>query len=247
MMPSSTSAAKPCKLCHHARQLRKSHIIPECLYRPVYDAKHRALHFQLGDARPRLAQLGLTERLLCDDCEQAFGRLERPLCAAIRAHRFLPARLPTGRITLDNLDYSGLKLFALSVVWRASVSSLYACAQVSLGPHENVIRQMLLTGDAGPWDRYPVYGLVLRVPDEPRPATNFIMPPCRTRKFGVRTYVFAAAGCAWHVVVSSHDPNDKRFHTIALGTSGRLVMDVVPITDYDPLRRFMRARGTTGR
>ena len=31
----------PCALCHEERDIRNSHIIPEFLYEPLYDEKHR--------------------------------------------------------------------------------------------------------------------------------------------------------------------------------------------------------------
>ena len=45
--------------------------------------------------------------------------------------------------------YDQLKLFVLSVLWRASVSGQPYFAKVRLGPHEEPIRQALLAGDPG--------------------------------------------------------------------------------------------------
>lgn len=57
---------------------------------------------------------------------------------------------------LPDYDYSLLKLFALSVLWRAHCSKHAAFAKVQLGPHEKVIRQMLLGNDPGDPERYSV-------------------------------------------------------------------------------------------
>ena len=53
-------------------------------------------------------------------------------------------------------DYSLLKLFALSVLWRAHASSHHAFTKVQLGSHELTIRNLLLNNDPGSPDQYSV-------------------------------------------------------------------------------------------
>lgn len=54
-------------------------------------------------------------------------------------------------VHLTGLEYSPFKLFALSVLWRAGVSSLKDFEQVSLGPHEIKRTAELLRGSvSGP-------------------------------------------------------------------------------------------------
>ncbi len=57
---------------------------------------------------------------------------------------------------LPDYDYSLIKLFALSVLWRAHCSQHPAFAKVQLGPHESVVRQMLLANDPGSPKQYSV-------------------------------------------------------------------------------------------
>lgn len=57
---------------------------------------------------------------------------------------------------LNDYDYSQIKLFALSVLWRAHCSNHPAFSKVKLGPHEGVIRQMLLENDPGAPEQYSV-------------------------------------------------------------------------------------------
>jgi hypothetical protein len=53
-------------------------------------------------------------------------------------------------------DYVKLKLFFLSVLWRASVSSHHFFRKVNLGPHEFGIREALLSGDPHDTDWFAV-------------------------------------------------------------------------------------------
>ncbi len=59
-----------CRLCGAKVALRKSHLIPEWLYGPLYDEIHR---YQVINATPsnnrRLEQKGPCETLLCQTCE----------------------------------------------------------------------------------------------------------------------------------------------------------------------------------
>lgn len=57
---------------------------------------------------------------------------------------------------LQDYNYSLMKLFALSVLWRAHYSKHPAFSKVQLGPHESVIRQMLLAKDPGSPEQYSV-------------------------------------------------------------------------------------------
>ncbi len=57
---------------------------------------------------------------------------------------------------LATYNYSLLKIFALSILWRAHASSHPTFSKVRLGSHEPVIRNLLLNNDAGVPDQYSV-------------------------------------------------------------------------------------------
>ncbi|MET0049372.1 MAG: hypothetical protein ABW066_16470 [Sedimenticola sp.] len=86
---------------------------------------------------------------------------------------------------IPKYDYIKLKLFFLSVLWRASVSSQPFFRRVDLGPHEVTIRKALLDGDPGDSDWYAV--CLAKWTDHPDGAG--MMDPYRTRFFGLNYYV----------------------------------------------------------
>ena len=69
---------KRCALCQKESELKRSHIIPEFLYKAMYDDKHS---FHVLSSVPELpdsmVQKGLRELLLCGDCETHISCFER--------------------------------------------------------------------------------------------------------------------------------------------------------------------------
>lgn len=137
-----------CKLCKEQDEICQSHVIPEWGYEGVYDDKHRFVGYDiLNQRKGRIKQKGERERLLCKKCEsllsdwEAYGKSVWEL----KAGRW--EKLPGGGLRGTDLDYRKLKLFLLSVLWRSDVAKGDIGENVSLGPHSERIRLMLLDSD----------------------------------------------------------------------------------------------------
>src|SRR4051794_32678372 len=95
-----------CRLCGSNDELRDSHIIPEFMYQPLYDDKHRAFSVSIdGTAKESVIQKGLREKLLCQVCETRLSKLEHYAAPVIRA--ILP-RLndaPADTVITQRADY----------------------------------------------------------------------------------------------------------------------------------------------
>ena len=130
-----------CRLCGREAELRLSHIMPELLYRPSYDEKHRATELIADQGRQRFLQKGHRERLLCDDCEGCVGGYEKYFADAWFRGGLRPERPKERIVHVAGLDYRLFKLFHLSVVWRAGVglpSNLFAMCHWVRMPSESV-------------------------------------------------------------------------------------------------------------
>jgi hypothetical protein len=57
---------------------------------------------------------------------------------------------------VKDIDYSRFKLFVLSMLWRASVSSQPFFARIQLGKYEPIIAEMLRNQNPGNFDEFPV-------------------------------------------------------------------------------------------
>jgi len=213
-----------CALCGADAVLRDSHIIPEFLHRPVYDSKHRALSIGM-EAPTRVLQKGLRDRLLCDDCERRLQKSEHYFARLWYKDRCIPEMKDDLPLYFDlrGLDYRLFKLFVLSVVWRAGVSQRPEFAQVSLGPHGEPIRRMLLDGDAGTAREYPIIGGLIVGPDG-APWDDVLMAPMRIRVARHNAVRMVLAGVSWTILTSSHPA--PTLDPLCLQEDGTMVMAV---------------------
>jgi hypothetical protein len=151
----------PCKLCGITSKLvRKSHIIPDFMYKGVPDGKNRMAVVDINDMNSkRIAQTGTYDKyILCYKCEnELLGRLESYVAHLIYGNPTKkPAKFKKGlsadglkSIELECIDYTTFKLGLLSILWKAHISSNPFFKAIDIGEFEPVIRKMLLNNDAG--------------------------------------------------------------------------------------------------
>lgn len=198
-----------CKLCLQNKQLRQSHILPEFLYKNenLYDNQHRFLRLSSDPTQPNaMEQKGRREYLLCDDCEKLLNeRYEQYAKEVLYDKRHLYSTQLLDAEILSGLDYTKFKLFQLSILWRASVSSLPEFSDAHLGEHEERIRQMLLTSDAG---SVYEYGCLMLDPESETGAEHYaIMQPETLDVGGYVAVLFMFGGLLWIYVVSNQLQN----------------------------------------
>ena len=171
------SMEKPSKIktgyCHLTGDIgpfSKSHIIPDAFIRRATDAPFKEWD---GTGRPKRLQMGWYDTAILgargeavlakyDDAaakcfiKNGFTYRTRrdPLDAAILTDRFVPGQI----YEISNVDAGVLHLFALSLLWRASVSTIPAFSRVNVRPTRlEEIRLRLLAGDPGSPDEFPAY------------------------------------------------------------------------------------------
>jgi hypothetical protein len=159
---------------------------------------------------------GQIEKLLCHNCEQRLSGFED----YVKKYFYgvsSPIRL---RKELDSVkaltaDYHKMKLFQLSLLWRASVGSGPFFAKVSLSDnHTDQIAKRLLEGDAGKANRYPctMWRMTVSLPiaelvkNHGSALENMIFEPV-SRNFGEgATVLFAVGGLVWVFWVANSPP-----------------------------------------
>ena len=154
-----------CALCQRDLPLCRSHVIPEFFYKPLYDPSPKRFYAVSSDSEVSTLrrQSGEWERLLCTDCEGKFSRWERYV--ALLFGQAAPMLEPgEGRQVMRGIDYTQFRLFQLSVLWRASISTRPFFADVDLSPeHNEKLREMLLSENPGAPQEYGCW-LLLCVP-----------------------------------------------------------------------------------
>ena len=209
-----------CRLCANSNELCRSHIIPEFLYQPLYDEKHRFSIVTKGTERTRYAQLGLSEKLLCRNCEQRFGGNEKYAAGVISGKFGHRAEVCGNYMIINNIDYTRFKLFQLSILWRASVSTIEFFKLVSLGPREEKLRRMLLSDDPGDPDTFGCSVTFMHDRGEDMYDTFFNPEPMRWA--GRRMHKLYFAGAAW-VYHCDQRPPVPHLQKLFLQRNGRLI------------------------
>ncbi len=228
-----------CRLCLEERDLCASHIIPEFLYRPGYDEKHRMEVIRRASPEITVIQKGFREQLLCAECEGLLSsRYENYFADLWYSRQPHPPTTSQSLILLTQLDYTKFKLFHLSVLWRAHVSSLAPFRIVSLGPHAETIRQMILAEDPGPPSRYQIIATAVLFPGTREILEGMICGPMKAHLGGNRMYMFLFGGCLWMYLVGAGDVDMVR--PAALSEQGQITLLVNDWTRITPLDRFMR-------
>lgn len=233
-----------CALCHQDETLRNSHVIPEWVYEPLYDEKHRFHVLSADPKRPSWPeQKGLRERLLCDGCETKLSVWEG------YTRELLSGGIPTTSTRSGDLvwvygaEYASFKLFQLSILWRAGVSSLPIFSKVQLGPHEERLRLRILAADPGEPTEYGCALYALTTPEGID--RSLIVQPTLARVDGIHAYHFVFGGLIWLYFVSNHAPEraasagfiqrNGRFGLLAMKCMGPKYVDQL-------IEKFHRAR-----
>ncbi len=222
-----------CRLCLREKPLADSHIIPEFLYKPLYDEAHR-MHFFRGNepAKDRLIQKGIREPLLCngkDSCEQHISRWER-YAAQVFNPKLIEGKPYNDVLVKEGIDYSSFKLFQMSILWRASVSGIIGFREVRLGPHQERLRSMLLNDDPGEEHEFGCM-MMIRSPFL-QWSEQLIVSPYFTRYQGHNSITFIINGIIWEYWVSSHTSKLPQYF---ITKSGELPFVRMPEVAYDSL------------
>ncbi|MDA3884496.1 MAG: hypothetical protein PF638_02775 [Candidatus Delongbacteria bacterium] len=143
---------KICVLCKQERIIRNSHIIPESFYKHINIYSNHKFYQITTDGKEsdiRFKQKGVREYMLCDDCEKLLNDSYEKYAENLF---FKNCQLENyvDHIELLNTDSNKIKLFILSVLYRASVSTLYFFKEVTLTPLQNEhLREMILNNNSG--------------------------------------------------------------------------------------------------
>jgi hypothetical protein len=181
-----------CKLCKNEATLIKAHVIPKSFWEIDASQPTPRMVTNTEGAFPKRIPIGVYDQtIVCEPCERSFSDYDSYAAHLFlsRFHEFEEIRDDNTRLTgyvfSKAWDYSLLKLFAIAVLWRASVSSHSFFRRVRLGEFEEKACEMLLRRDPGDM---ATFATLFSVWDDADP---FMMDPCAGRwDGGVRYYRF---------------------------------------------------------
>ena len=141
-----------CALCLEHKALRLSHVIPNAVFRRIKRKQGTGQLILLDDSESgliRRSQETWPEHLLCADCERVIGSYEQYGLELLRGDSRSAVNEHAGGITFRVDDYARLKLFLVSLLWRAAVSRQPVFEVVILPDAcAEAARSSLLTGKA---------------------------------------------------------------------------------------------------
>ncbi len=236
-----------CALCGIQAELVKSHIIPEWAYKPIFDSEHRLLRIS-SQHRQQVGQAhsGEWDRFLCAQCEASLNEYDEYARAVIYSKPgeptfgIVPQRAKYG-VNILNVDYSRVKLFQLSVLWRASVSKRELFAAVDIGIHEPIIRAMIREADPGDAIEYGcVMGALIY---EPGKLFHEVVDKPVMYEQGEWTMArFLFAGCVW-LYVLSQDAHNFPLRKYFLAPGAPLPLHIGNVQDLPGLVNHLREMG----
>lgn len=189
-----------CKLCGADRKLVRAHVIPEAFFRIGRAAGDEPLTLASSDPKtpPKRRPIGVYDpELVCAECEAHFQAWDA-YAAGLFIHRFDIEFRPqivggeTLAFTTDKVDYERLKLFVISVLWRAAASTQDYFKLVQIGPYEEAAKSAILAATAGEPQEFGTIFSRWVAPPEREALTNAHMSPFCERWDGinaVRIYI----------------------------------------------------------
>ena len=236
-----------CKLClSQVDKLHKSHIIPECLYKPVYDTKHRFAPITTKNKNNlNIQQKGFREKLLCSACEQKFSVWEKSLkeqlveISTCQGNNLSVTKF-NQYLIVENINYDNFKKCLLSILWRMDISTIDIFEACKLGPYSEKIRTILDEDSFVQSSQYPVLISQILVKTVHKPELMTGMFSGRIK--GMRTQSFVVYGYLFDIIIKDRNlPKDME--AIYLSDTGRAVIekkDIKSINIGDKmLRRFL--------
>lgn len=207
-----------CLLCHEDKVLlKKSHIIPNFMYKGLFGANHRLVTVNINKPeQKRYMNTGFYDvHILCAKCDnERIGRLET--YASKHIYKLQPSRSHVTRteypgddsllpfLRIEHLDYTLTKLFFLSILWRCHISTQSFFNTIQLDEaHSERIRKMILHNNGGNEDQYQILLFEIQT-DEPRP-TRTIFDPLKIKNNDEEYYLIHINGLLYHFNISSKE------------------------------------------
>lgn len=174
------------------------------MYKHCYDEHHQYIEFNDQDGKyNKRKSSGIYEHLLCRDCEDIIKKYEDYAKYIIYDKAKPYIHKHRSCYTNKNYNYNFFKLFVLSLLWRASISSMPGYKYASLGKYEEELRLILLNETETPVNVFPCLIYQTYIGEDPADATFMGIYPGKSKHDGKTIYHFIADGLFFFIAVGS--------------------------------------------
>jgi hypothetical protein len=151
----------------------------------------------------KIVQKGIWEYLLCSDCDNIkIGKYDK--YAFEFCKKAWDLEIPIGKnIVISEVNYKALRLFQLSLLWRAMISQKKEFDSVKFHPkHEKRIKEIIYNETLG---EYYEYGCLMYLLVDKNKILNYVMvTPHKFNYKGFSGVAFTFGGFVWTMLVNSH-------------------------------------------
>ncbi len=156
---------EPCRLCGSTAPLVNSHTVPKALHLDAQQFEQTGEVMRIYSDQfnyGRKSHTGEYDRMVCDKCEKRFQAWDDYGINFVRIHKAGTVGKPMGSpdpigLVIDEFDYTKLKMFVLSMLWRADASSRPVFKRINLGDKwRPALTSAILAGDPGPPEFFAV-------------------------------------------------------------------------------------------
>lgn len=227
-----------CKLTGAKGTFVKSHLLPKALTRPL---EHGEVRVEAGEgSRPtKRYDSWFDKTIVTRKGEDILEAYDTFAIQELRNHKLVWSSWPSGELTLPSeeiepiaedwglrrirfKDPKRLRLFCLSLLWRAAVTTRFGFTTISLSKDRlEMLRSMVEKGNAEPFEHFPVSIIQLTTSD----GWHISSPTKETKYFEdvdgmqrqIGLYRFFLDGLVIHIEDETDDPILHRYKGIALG------------------------------
>jgi hypothetical protein len=243
--------AMKCNLCLQDKELLKnSHIIPDFMYRELFDEKHRFVKGNLISKKGKMLQSGEKEpNILCASCDNVLlgsnleGYANKVLYGGnIGAKTQIQTNQHGVTFTYTaGIDYKKFKLFLLSLIWRCSISNRDFYENVDLGPYEETLRTMIYSGNPGTQMEFPCLMSTYRY-DHNLPVAVVSKPTKFRQDNGGSGYAMLVGGIVYQFYISK-DKSPSVLSETSISEAGELrVVHLTPDQARNLLNFYFQAK-----
>lgn len=207
-----------CRLCLAEKKLIEAHLVPKCMYELDGQQPLAIVGVKEG-SRPERSQIGIYDSgILCAECDNFLGKLDCHACEVLVENNLQVANASDGKAidrngdvvcySVDKAEPEQMAKFVLSVFWRCHHSDRKEASRVDLGPHEALVREVLLGSVS-------IFETPYTVHIEYNSDFQMVMILGRNRQEGINLNTFYSKKFGFHLK-TDQKPHEEHFRLLCL-------------------------------
>jgi len=197
-----------CRFCGEDKNLIKAHVVPEPFYNYFLspDEKNKLIIVDKRSPYTNKSPIGCYDhQILCKECDGEFGLYDEEAIKLLLSDLAPYKREEAYIVPPEKYNYQKLKLFFISMLWRASISSNQSFEHVKLGDKcEKLAQAILCEPKLDRDDLFPVFIFKLKRMQN-SPIQKVFIDPIPYCLADVKMYKFVFAGYSFHIKVDERE------------------------------------------